>query len=116
MGWDRDPLADMEATTTRRGFLRICGTAAAGLISAGTLLAPARRADAAAPAWSAVPAQVWSVGVPVHLDLAPYCTDADGDPLAFSLNRALPPGVTLAGSVISGTPTGSFATTTFIAT
>lgn len=116
MDWDRDSLGQIDAATTRRAFLRACGTAAVGLIGAGAILVPARRAYAAAPVWAAVPAQVWALGVPVHLDLKAYCTDADGDPLTFTLDRALPPGVTLSGGVISGTPTGVFSATTFIAT
>lgn len=116
MDRDRFSPGEIDGGTTRRAFLRVCGTAAAGLIGAGTILLPARRAYAAPPVWSSVPAQVWAVGVPVHLDLAAYCADADGDPLAFTLDRALPPGVTLSGSVISGTPTGVFSATTFVAT
>lgn len=69
-----------------------------------------------APVWSVIPDQTWVVGVPVLLDLAAYCTDPDGDALSFSLDLALPPGVTLSGSVISGTPTAEFAQATFVAT
>jgi hypothetical protein len=103
--------------TTRRGFLRTCGRVAVGLVGLGGGLAfPFRKASAAAPLWSTIPAQVWTVGVPVYLDLTAHCTDADGDTLSFSLNRSLPPGVTLNGSVISGTPTGTFSAAQFIAT
>ena len=102
--------------TTRRGFLKTCGTAAIGLAGLGGLAIPFRKAIAAPPVWTTVPTQVWTVGVPVLLDLANYCTDADGDALAFSLNRSLPPGVTLTGSVISGTPTTAFSAASFIAT
>lgn len=116
MSRDRSPVDDFAAPTTRRGFLRTCGTAAVGLIGASTILLPARESYAAVPVWSTIPTQVWAVGVPVHLDLTGYCSDADSDPLAFSLNRALPAGVTLSGSVISGTPTGVFSATTFVAT
>ena len=101
--------------TTRRGFLKACGTAAIALIGV-TSLAPIRRALAAVPVWTAIPPQVWTLGVPVYLDLAAYCTDPDGDPLTFSLSQALPPGVTLSGSVISGTPSVVFAQQSFIAT
>jgi hypothetical protein len=69
-----------------------------------------------APEWSTIPDQEWVVGVPVELDLADYCTDPDGDQLAFSLDGQLPPGLTLEGSVIRGTPTAEFAETSMVAT
>jgi hypothetical protein len=69
-----------------------------------------------APAWTTIPDQVWVVGVPVHLDLAAYCTDPDGDALTYALSAPLPEGLTLTGSVISGTPTAAFAAAAFTAT
>ena len=69
-----------------------------------------------APAWTEVPDQIWTVGQPVELDLAQYCTDPDGDPLTFSLDQELPPGLVLDGSVIRGTPTAEFAAAPFTAT
>ncbi|MES9991792.1 MAG: hypothetical protein ABW098_07555 [Candidatus Thiodiazotropha sp.] len=69
-----------------------------------------------APVWSTIPAQTWTVGVAVHIDLNDYVTDADGDTLTFSLDQALPDGVTLDGSVISGTPTAETATASYVAT
>ena len=69
-----------------------------------------------APVWTTIPDQVWVVGVPVHLDLAQYCTDPDGDALTFALSLSLPAGLTLTGSVISGIPSAVFAATSFTAT
>jgi hypothetical protein len=69
-----------------------------------------------APQWSTIPDQVWVVGVPVYLDLSEYCSDPDDDDLSFSLDLPLPDGVTMSGSVISGTPTAELAETPFIAT
>jgi hypothetical protein len=69
-----------------------------------------------APVWQTIPDQTWVVGVPVMLDLANYCSDPDGDTLAFSLDQTLPAGVTLTGSVISGTPTAETAAAPFVAT
>jgi hypothetical protein len=66
-----------------------------------------------APSWTAIPNQTWIVGVPVYLDLASYCSDPDGDALTFAVAQSLPPGLTLNGSVISGTPTAPFATQVF---
>lgn len=66
---------------------------------------PTDAASNQGPRWSNVPDQEWVVGVPVRFDLASFCTDADGDTLTFSLTGALPPGLTLVGSVITGTPT-----------
>ncbi len=107
---------DIQRTTTRRAFLKTAGAAVLALVGGNALVPTARGASAAVPVWSAIPAQSWSVGVPVQLDLANYCSDADGNPLTFTLDRALPPGLTLTGSVISGTPTQSFSATQFIAT
>ncbi len=55
------------------------------------------------------------VGVPVYLDLADYCTDPDGGSITFELDQPLPPGVTLVGSVIAGTPEVEFLTTQIVA-
>jgi len=102
----------------RRSFLKLCGaTVAAWLGGGAAILTPLRKAMAAAPVWTAsIPNQVWTVGVPVSLDLSAYCTDPDGDSLTFTLDRALPAGVTRTGAIISGTPTSTFASTTFTAT
>ena len=102
--------------TTRRGFLKTCGTAAIAFVGAAPLGTLVRKAWAAVPVWTTIPAQVWTVGVPVRLDLAAYCTDADGDPLSFTLDQPLPPGVALNGGVISGTPSGPFSARPFVAT
>jgi hypothetical protein len=69
-----------------------------------------------APVWTTIPDQVWVVGVPVHLDLANYFTDPEGDALTFALSAPLPDGLTLTGSVISGTPTAVFAAAPYTAT
>ena len=63
--------------------------------------------DNEAPLWSRIPTQAWIVGVPIYIDLMDYVTDPDGDALAFSLDQPLPDGVTLNGSVISGTPSAA---------
>jgi len=102
----------------RRSFLKLCGATVAACLGGGVaILTPLRRALAAAPVWTAnIPNQVWTVGVPVSLDLSAYCNDPDGDSLTYSLDRSLPPGVTRTGAIISGTPTSTFASTTFTAT
>jgi putative Ig domain-containing protein len=105
----------VRGATSRRGFLKTCGRAAIASIGAAAILTPFRKAFAASPVWTTVPNLVWTVGVPVSLDLAAYCTDPDGDPLTYSLSLALPPGLTLNGSVISGTPTATYAATQFTA-
>ncbi|MEW8684173.1 MAG: hypothetical protein AB2556_00060 [Candidatus Thiodiazotropha sp.] len=70
----------------------------------------------AAPVWRTIPAQTWTLGVPVYLDLNDYVTDADGDALTLSLDLALPDGVTLNDGVISGTPTTETASATYLVT
>lgn len=86
---------------SRRKFLRsaACTTAVCALAGPGFAVA-----GPAAPVWSVIPNQIWQIGQPVFLDLADYVTDPDGDPLTFTLDLPLPEGVTLNGSVISGTP------------
>jgi hypothetical protein len=69
-----------------------------------------------APVWSTIPAQTWTLGVAVYLDLNDYVTDADGDALMISLDQVLPDGVTLNDGVISGTPTAETALATYVAT
>jgi hypothetical protein len=69
-----------------------------------------------APVWSRIPAQTWIVGVPVYIDLKDYVTDPDGDTLAISLDEALPEGITLNGSVISGTPVAVTSSALYVAT
>lgn len=107
---------EIHRATTRRGFLKACGTAAITVVAGAAATFPLRKAFAAVPVWATIPTQVWAVGVPVQLNLANYCTDADGDPLTFELDQPLPPGVTRNGSVISGTPTGVFAARQYVAT
>lgn len=68
------------------------------------------------PVWALIPDQVWTVGVPVTLDLSQYCTDPNGDQISFTLDQPLPPGLSLSGNVISGTPTAAFDVRTFVAT
>lgn len=72
--------------------------------------------DNEAPLWSRIPTQAWIVGVPIYIDLEDYVTDPDGDALTILLDKALPEGVTLNGSVISGTPTAATASATYVAT
>jgi len=65
--------------------------------------------------WTTIPVQNWVAGQPVFLDLADYASDADGDSLTFSLDIALPKGVTLNGSIISGTPEAPMEATSYVA-
>lgn len=58
------------------------------------------------PAWQTVPAQTLIVGNSYLLLLASYCTDADLNPITFSLvGGSLPTGVTLSTNRLQGTPT-----------
>lgn len=107
---------ELRGATTRRGFLKASGIAAIAFVGAAANFAPIRKAFAADPTWTTILPQVWAVGVPVHLDLADYCNDIDGDPLIFELDHPLPPGVLLSGSIISGTPSAEFLGSQFIAT
>lgn len=88
------------------------------LAVAGTsALVESNRAFADEPdPWQAIPAQQWIVGVPVYLDLADYCSDPDVDPASFQLDQPLPTGLTLQGSVISGTPVAVAAVAEYVAT
>jgi hypothetical protein len=108
--------ASPDAGFTRRELL-VGGGVLAVAVAAGCHGSVTSDPDAApgAPVWTTIPDQVWVVGVPVYLDLATYCTDPDGDPVTFSLSAALPAGVTLSGSIISGTPTAELATASFTA-
>jgi hypothetical protein len=105
-------------SVTRRDFLRTAAGATVAAASGGGVWAWPRGASAAEPVWVSVPDQNWVVGQPVNVDLNDYVTDGDGDPLTFSLDEPLPDGVTLNPStgVISGTPTGVFGPTQFVAT
>lgn len=58
---------------------------------------------AAAPTWSPVPAQQMTLNEAFSLDLSVY-TDPDGESYSL-ITGSLPTGVTLSGSVVSGTPT-----------
>ena len=106
----------LQGTTTRRGFLKACGTAAIAFVAGAACDTPIRKARTTPPVWRTIPNQVWTLSVPVYLDLAAYCTDANGDPLTFGLDQSLPPGVVLNGSVISGTPSALFSAVPFTAT
>ena len=101
---------------TRREFVKATSTATAACALGGAGLALSSSAKAGAPVWVTIPNQFWEVGQPVFLDLADYVSDPDGDALSISLDLALPPGVTLNGSVISGTPVADFPTTQYEAT
>lgn len=102
--------------TTRRGFLRDCGVLALAFAGTGALAESNRVfADTSDP-WLPIPAQQWTVGTPVYLDLADYCTDPDVDPVSFQLDQPLPSGLTLQGSVISGTPTAVSQQSEYVAT
>jgi hypothetical protein len=110
-------MTTMSKLQTRRQFIRNAGYYAAGIAllgcETGGIDTPT---DNEAPVWSTIPSQTWTVGVPVYIDLNDYVTDPDDDALTFSLDIALPDGVTLNGSVISGTPTTVTASATYVAT
>ena len=60
----------------------------------------------AAPVWASIPTQTLQVGNAYLLQLTAYCTDADLDPLTFTVaSGALPDGITLSGSRLQGTCT-----------
>src|SRR6266850_458478 len=103
------------AASTRRNFLKVCVTAAIAFVGASFLAIPFRRARVAAPVWTTIPNQDWTICVPVYLDLAAYASDRDGNPLTFELDHPLPSGVALSGGVISGTPAAIFPVKQFIA-
>lgn len=47
----------------------------------------------------------FTVGVPIaDIDLGLYCTDINGDPITITALSPLPAGLTIAGSVLTGTP------------
>jgi hypothetical protein len=125
----------MSKLQTRRQFIRKAGYMAAGLAFLGcggnsgdtatggdaatcgdAVTGGDAATDGGAPVWSRIPMQSWIVGVPVYIDLKDYVTDPDGDALTISLDKALPEGVTLNGSVISGTPTAVTASALYVAT
>jgi hypothetical protein len=112
----------MSNLQTRRQFIRKAGYMAAGLAllgcgsDGGDTATDSEAIDGGAPVWSRIPTQDWIVGVPVYIDLEDYVTDPDGDALTISLDKALPEGITLNGSVISGTPTAVTASAQYVAT
>lgn len=62
--------------------------------------------EGVAPVFGAVPVLDGTVGAPFAMDLAPYLTDADGALSGLKmLAWALPEGLALSGTVITGTPT-----------
>ena len=108
------PRTENGGSTTRRAFLKKCGVAAIVLVGAPSAFRPVRPAFSEEPEWSEIPPQEWAVGVPVFLDLADYCSQ-DPSTFFFELDQPLPPGVTLNGSVISGTPVEEFPPTEYVA-
>jgi hypothetical protein len=118
-------MTTMSKLQTRRQFIRNTGYVAVGVAlfgcggngdDVGDATSDGGVTNNAAPVWSTIPTQVWIVGVPVYIDLNDYVTDPDDDILAFSLDQPLPDGVTLNGSVISGTPTAAIATAQYVVT
>lgn len=101
---------------SRREFLKGSTAIAAGAVGVGIAGWPDVVWAADDPIWLAIPDQTWAVGVPVNFDLANYATSQIGAELLFSLNKILPNGVSLNGSVISGTPTATFSDSGYIAT
>jgi len=60
----------------------------------------------APPVWQVVPVQLLTVGVSFDLDLAVYASSPGGDTPSFSLvSGALPAGLSIVGTRITGTPT-----------
>jgi hypothetical protein len=112
----------MSKLQTRRQFIRNTGYFAAGVAlfgygcEGGNTSSDGTETDNEVPVWRSIPTQAWIVGVPVYIDLMDYVTDPDGDTLAISLDKALPDGVTLNGSVISGTPTAVTPSVQYVAT
>ncbi|MEM9386266.1 MAG: twin-arginine translocation signal domain-containing protein [Pseudomonadota bacterium] len=98
-------LENVRSGLTRREFVKTTGQALSVCAVGGGLSVTPPAKAASLPVWSRVPNQTFAVGQPVMIDLADYVTDADGDALEFSIDLPLPPGLTLTGSVISGTPT-----------
>lgn len=77
-----------------------------GNVSAGSSIASATTPSNRAPVWTSVPNQSLIIGNALTLTLGTYCSDADSDPLTFSIIAGtLPTGLTLAAGIISGTPT-----------
>lgn len=89
-----------------------CGAISSGGVDSGT----DGGTEDSRPVWHPIPDQVWRVGEAIELDLADYCDEPAGRPLVFSVTPALPAGLTLAGSIVTGTPLGLLDDTTFIAT
>lgn len=58
-----------------------------------------------APTALSIPDQSVTVNELFSLDVAQYFSDPDGDTLTYSTTSTLPAGITLSGSVLSGTPT-----------
>jgi hypothetical protein len=108
------PPTDFGGDTTRRGFLKKCGAVAIAVAGATSVLGPARAAFGEDLVWSDIPPQDWAVGIPVYLDLADYCSP-DPSKYTFELDPPLPTGVTLSGSIISGTPAEALPETHFVA-
>ena len=104
-------MANDSTMTTRRQFLKITGA----IVTMSSMFSWHRFARAELPVWTTIPVQNWIAGQPVFLDLADYVSDADGDSLTFSLDIALPKGVTLNGSIISGTPEAPMEATSYVA-
>jgi hypothetical protein len=115
---DTEPTCHHEQETphvfTRRNFVKRTSTAITALAFGATALI-SNKAKAAAPVWTTIPDQLWRVGESVHLDLSNFVTDADGDTLSYQLDVALPPGLTISGSIISGVPTSEFSPAEFTA-
>jgi len=66
-------------------------------------------------AWANIPNLVFTVGVPVNVDLRGYLTDPSGT-ATITLDGALPAGLTFSDGVISGTPAMETAAQPYTAT
>ncbi len=103
------------AEATRRGFLKLLCAGVAGLFWAPFLPRGSLAGREVELEWTAIPDQNWTIGVPVLLDLAAHYSGPDGGSITYRLSHALPPGVTMNGSVISGSPTEAFGPTRYVA-
>jgi len=101
---------------SRRKFLKGTFSVAAGAFGVGVAGWPDAAWAADDPIWQTIPDQTWAVGVPVQLDLADYASSQISAELLFSINQALPDGVSLRGTVIKGTPTGTFSQDGYVVT
>ena len=106
----------MSKLLTRRQFIHKAGYTAAGFALLGCSSGDVGTTDSEATLWNRIPTQAWIVGIPVYIDLSDYVTVPIGVALTISIDKTLPEGVTINGSVISGTPTAVSESVLYVAT